>query len=136
MKSKICCGCKSELAIDAFPRKSRPGGVSSRCTFCTRMASRDRHLKFRYGIADEEYFRMFENQKGLCAVCALPEKRINVVTRELRRLCIDHDHVTGVVRKLLCHDCNFGIRQFDDDPKRLRVAANYIESFREQPEKE
>lgn len=40
---------------------------------------------------------------------------------------VDHCHETGVVRGLLCHNCNFAIGYMKDNPQRLRAAANYLE---------
>jgi Autographiviridae endonuclease VII len=55
-----------------------------------------------------------------CDVCGqrLPGKR---------GMAIDHCHVTGVTRGLLCRDCNTAIGQVGDDPTRLRALADYLE---------
>jgi hypothetical protein len=42
-------------------------------------------------------------------------------------LHIDHDHATGVVRGVLCNDCNLGLGRFRDEPALLRKAADYLE---------
>lgn len=78
-------------------------------------------LRARYGIGSEEYLKMFKSQNGVCAICGQPEyskKRIN--------LCVDHDHVTGAIRGLLCHRCNAGIGQLNDDVALLEAALNYL----------
>jgi Recombination endonuclease VII len=59
---------------------------------------------------------MLESQDGLCAIC-----------RAAPAVHVDHDHVTGAVRALLCFNCNGGLGQFKDDPGLLHLAAFYVE---------
>jgi hypothetical protein len=44
---------------------------------------------------------------------------------------IDHDHVTGQVRGLLCNNCNRGIGYFGDDPQVMTAAARYVATHRQ-----
>lgn len=48
-------------------------------------------------------------------------------TEETRRMCIDHDHATGLVRGLLCANCNLAIGNFKENPRLMRRGALYIE---------
>jgi hypothetical protein len=66
---------------------------------------RDRHLA------------MAAAQHGQCAICR----------RGDRVLCVDHNHVTGTVRGLICQKCNSGIGMLCDSPDILRGAADYLE---------
>ena len=56
------------------------------------------YLKRTHGITPSEYSEMIKTQNGLCACCGNPDYNKN--------LAVDHDHVTGKRRKLLCHTCN------------------------------
>jgi hypothetical protein len=47
------------------------------------------------------------------------------------RLAVDHDHKTGKVRKLLCHNCNRALGLFKDNSELMRKAASYVEEHRE-----
>ena len=58
-----------------------------------------RKVETTYGITSEEYWALFDAQGQRCYVC----QRSNGT---VKRLCVDHDHVTGEVRSLLCMPCN------------------------------
>ncbi|WP_243708993.1 endonuclease VII domain-containing protein [Actinomadura sp. GC306] len=73
-------------------------------------------LKLRYGVTEEEVERMIAEQGGVCVICLRAEAKH-----------VDHDHMTGLVRRILCFKCNGGLGQFEDDPERLRLAAEYLE---------
>jgi len=74
----------------------------------------------RFGLTVEDYQSMLAAQAGGCAICGGQCKTGRI-------LAIDHDHVTGRVRGLLCGNCNKGIGQFEDTPSLLRLAAAYLE---------
>jgi hypothetical protein len=76
-------------------------------------------LKRRYGLTAADADAMMEAQGGLCAICEVAPA-----------VHVDHDHVTGAVRALLCFNCNGGLGQFKDDPDVLRAAADYVEFHR------
>lgn len=70
----------------------------------------------RYGLTIDQYRQMCDRQSGLCCICARP----------FGRGCIDHDHDTGRVRGILCHTCNVGLGQFQDNPMLLARAIQYL----------
>jgi hypothetical protein len=72
----------------------------------------------KYGITEEIYDRFFEAQNGCCAICRKPS--------DYKRLAVDHDHLTGTVRGLLCQDCNLGLGLFKDNPESLLTAIIYL----------
>ena len=71
----------------------------------------------KYGITLSEYEALLVKQCGLCAVCgnSLPTYP-----------CVDHNHITGVVRALLCNDCNVLIGMAHEDIRILECAIAYI----------
>lgn len=76
----------------------------------------------KYGITATEYNRILEEQHGGCAICG----RANSGDSTHVRFHVDHCHSTGVVRGLLCSNCNTGIGKFEDDPDRLNKASMYL----------
>lgn len=54
----------------------------------------------KYGVTPEDYNLMFIKQKGCCAICGKHQNELK------RKLSIDHNHSTGVIRGLLCNNCN------------------------------
>lgn len=78
----------------------------------------------RYGITEEQFNAMYEEQQGKCFICGI-EAEASVKNT----LFIDHCHKSGKVRKLLCHGCNCALGYFKDDPTVLRKAAEYVEQY-------
>lgn len=74
----------------------------------------------RYGLTPDDYFALVEKQRGVCAIC----KQTCEATG--KRLAIDHDHVTGNVRGLLCFHCNSGLGKFRENPALLQAAIDYL----------
>jgi hypothetical protein len=85
-------------------------------------SERVRHLKKKYRMTLDDYRQRFDAQGGVCATCSLPEKRKG---RE-RYLCVDHDHKTGKIRGLLCHDCNTALGNVHDNCDILRALIAYL----------
>ena len=77
-------------------------------------------LKLNYGMSLSTYTKLLALQGNACAICGRRPKR--------RRLDVDHDHKTRVVRGLLCGNCNLGLGLFADKPTLLRQALTYLEA--------
>ncbi len=137
---KYCSGCGLYLQAKAF-RKSSKGadGLSVDCLTCQskrvhilpegfeqNRKMRRRNMKERrvqphaikYGITEADWLQLLNKQGNLCAICGGKQ--------EGRVLCIDHDHLTGKVRGLLCGNCNVGLGNFRDSPKILESAIAYL----------
>jgi hypothetical protein len=73
-----------------------------------------------YGLTPEEYEAMSAEQGHACKIC-----KQGPVGRG-QGLHVDHDHMTGRVRGLLCTRCNLMIGCALDDPKVLEAGVRYI----------
>lgn len=129
---KLCKSCnKIKEAADFNPRSDHPKYLRSHCKECcskkgleryrklkpTRLAIARRYqLKKLYGITPEQVEEMRAKQKGCCGSCQEPYTELHV----------DHDHLTGKVRQLLCRSCNNGLGCFMDDVSRLEKAIEYL----------
>lgn len=79
----------------------------------------------KYGLTVAGYEALLEKQHGKCAICG---KVPDVLAKHTQnRLQIDHSHVTGAVRGLLCPDCNRGLGSFRDDRDAMSRAIAYLE---------
>jgi hypothetical protein len=77
-------------------------------------------LKRRYGITVAEYDRLLREQGGVCAICDGPPGQ------RAKYFHVDHCHVTGRVRGLLCRPCNKGLGAFRDRSEVIRSAITYV----------
>lgn len=78
-----------------------------------REKQRNSRLVIRYGITVEDYEEMLVQQGGVCAMCKNPPNGP-------KRMHVDHCHVTGKVRGILCGVCNkkLGVLENQDWVKR------------------
>ncbi len=144
---RLCFGCNEEKPWDQFHKQ--PGGTNgrkSRCVVCMRKhldrwrAENPSHfrrigwkyeLKRLYKMTPEQYLSMLESQGNVCAICK-EEGNLTVDGSELikngkpTKFHVDHDHVTGVVRGILCNSCNRGLGAFRDNVQYLQDAVKYL----------
>lgn len=76
-----------------------------------------------YNLTREEYYAILERQNNVCAICGKPETTKNRNDR-IRALAIDHDHVTGEVRGLLCFKCNTNLGWIENKLTNIKAYLN------------
>ena len=133
LEQKICTRCSSVKPVaDFYPQGKY---FRSECKLCSREKGKGAYartspeVKARwnrvrraktYGLTLEEYDELVSRVTA-CEICGTD----NPGPQDWH---IDHDHRTGKVRSILCHNCNLGLGHFQDDPARLRAAADYLEA--------
>jgi hypothetical protein len=91
---------------------------------------RNAYYERNYGITERDLKVMKMAQGNRCFLCGSEGFLIGKKGHH-ERLAVDHDHETGKVRALLCHNCNRALGLFKDNPGFLRRAAAYIEDHKE-----
>ena len=111
--TKICSTCRRELEIEFFCKNSYSAdGYRSQCQMCRRKYRRSYHLGKKYDLTPDEYNIILDKQGFVCAICGMEEISLGVDGKP-RPLSVDHDHKTGIVRELLCQECNFKIGKIE-----------------------
>ncbi len=139
---KRCSDCKVVKSMEYFHNhKNTTDGKAQNCAECAQKTSakyytpeygsaryqrnkdrlKNNSLLRDFGITLEQYRAMFDQQKGLCAVCDRPSPD--------KALAVDHDHVTGEVRRLLCGNCNVAVGFVQESPRIAIRIADYLESY-------
>lgn len=145
--TKWCGGCQQWIPLGGFYRKAKArDGRQTWCVACRRrlakiwqtenkdrvreyqqnprakQVSREWHLKKTYGLSWDAFTALESEQGGVCAICGK-------APAPGKRLVVDHDHITGALRGLLCHLCNFGIGYLQEDTAALLNAIAYLERY-------
>ena len=124
--TRVCKTCGEKKPIISFSKHSScSGGRRHTCNHCRSLKAspetkrkhieraakwnkenpesrRATWLKYKYGITLATYDMLLALQDGLCAIC----KKSGAGRNNTTYLYVDHDHVTGIIRGLLCHPCN------------------------------
>ena len=114
---KRCAQCGEVKPLSDFHRaKSQSGGYNCYCRPCRKQRVRDWRFTREYGLTPEAHAALVDSQGGLCAIC-----------HERPAEHVDHDHLTGAVRGVLCFPCNAALGQLKDRVDLLRNAIDYLE---------
>lgn len=149
MKYKTCSKCKINKPFNAYFRDNRRKiGIRCKCKICCKVETMEwrkrnkskynnyaaawrainperQHatdIKRHYGLRIEEYNALLSEQENKCKICG--KKHNSSLKRG--RLYVDHDHLSGKVRGLLCGSCNSALGHFNDDIVLLEQAIKYI----------
>ena len=105
--------------------KEHPSCIAAREKYRNKPETKDKIRNWRllqtYGITNQDYEQMLENQGFCCAGCGLHQ---NILEKKLN---VDHDHVTGKVRGLLCGNCNRALGLVKDNMETLVRLQEYLE---------
>ncbi len=116
-KYKTACNKCTYAQKKASPRYQEQGAAyAKQYREDNPRAMRSYYFKYKYGVTMDDYDFMYASQKGCCLICGDHKDK----------LIIDHDHISGAVRGLLCFGCNTGIGQFHDNVGILTKAIEYI----------
>lgn len=77
--------------------------------------------KLQHSMVKPTRQRILAQQKGRCAIC-----EINVLA-ESKTTTLDHDHETGVVRGVLCNNCNGLEGKVKNAATRAKREGTYLE---------
>lgn len=131
-QQKTCTKCKTQKSLDLFWRRTTKSNPEKRRSWCIECCQKQRdghksydpayrrawHLAQKYGMTQEDYEKLLSSQGGTCAICLDPPKQIH--------FHIDHDHITGEVRGILCSRCNGMIGYGRDNPAILFSGIFYL----------
>lgn len=113
-RTAICAECGPVRVV-----RSGESGHGFRCgrAFQAQRKGRKRnHGRSGHGLTQREA-REYKEGKA-CEICGARD-----------RLVVDHCHKTGVIRGVLCSNCNTAIGMLRDDVERLRAAIEYLSRF-------
>ncbi len=132
--------CARLQPLSAFHKnKQKKDGLNPYCRECVRklhkgyrdanpeataLKSRKGYLKLFYGITLEQYEEMLALQNESCAICGTHHTFFE------KSLHVDHCHLTGKIRQLLCNNCNHVIGKARDDIRILKNAIQYLTKHR------
>ena len=139
MEVKKCNGCLIEKPVEDFyihkiGSKGQPR-YKSRCKICInkknlnnyykestekrerrRQNATKNHLVRKFGLTLDEFSAMILEQNNKCKTCGC----------ELEKPQVDHNHITGKVRGLLCKPCNMSMGLLKENTQTLYNMISYI----------
>lgn len=110
---------KDFKCVDCGSSFSATRSKKSICSACYARRRENSRLLYKYGVTLEWFESKLQECNSKCEIC------LNEFSSR-RDTHIDHDHETGVVRGLLCGNCNRAVGLFDDSVESLKSAIDYL----------
>lgn len=119
MITKKCKMCEKDLPLDSFGKDGGANYLRYACKPCEKkQAKLLREIKKNAPPVPQNHH---------CPICGRDAKTaLGVNTRRKSPWCADHDHQTDQFRGWICHKCNLGLGNFDDEIERLERAITYL----------
>lgn len=87
------------------------------------ISSKKNWYKTKYGLTLEEYDQKLKEQNDCCAICSKHKSEF------VRSLAVDHNHITGKIRGLLCPKCNLAFGYVNEDITILEKMILYAKRY-------
>ena len=84
-------------------------------------------IESKYGMTKEKYNELLQQQNNGCKICGATEAK----HRSSNNLLVDHCHVTGNYRGLLCNRCNTSLGFVNDDIELLENMVKYLKEYKQ-----
>ncbi len=117
-KRRFCDDC----LLDRRRKKDKGRQRALRKTPAYKAQYRASQLFRSYGLTVDAFDALLQSQDSKCAICKASTPGWH------RDWHVDHNHETNTVRGILCQSCNLLLGHAKDDPARLRMAVQYLES--------
>jgi len=120
-----CKSCKSILRNKNYYQSNKIKLALKRKQYYKthKQEAKNNYLLLKYNISLKQYNDMFNKQQGCCIVCGRHQSEC------VHTLVVDHCHLTGKIRGLLCNRCNLVIGFIKDNSKLAIAIANYLKCF-------
>lgn len=129
--SYVCKDCNRARASEWYSKNTEKAKKRSSAAYRANPVINKKYDLKKYGLTVEDYDRMLVEQKSLCAICGQPEIQMNHHSGKILDLAVDHCHVTGKVRGLLCSRCNKMLGLTADSLEILTKAQEYLAKSQE-----
>ena len=123
-----CSNCPATTAKTTAKLCRQCEIIRRKAPHTTKQYRREWSMLKKYNIDLMGFEILWEAFRGRCGICDT-EMKLPAQTQGqmLDVVAIDHDHVTGNIRGLLCNACNKGLGLFGDDIKKLTNAIKWLE---------